>query len=87
VYTVHSEPTLGVRRTLVKTQTPPPSEEASIATKTDVKARRREPLSRERVLRAAVALADASGVDVLSMRNLAHELGVVPMALYKHVAN
>jgi AcrR family transcriptional regulator len=39
------------------------------------------------VLRAGLALADASGVDVLSMRNLAHELGVVPMALYKHVAN
>ncbi|HWI33002.1 MAG TPA: TetR family transcriptional regulator, partial [Lapillicoccus sp.] len=58
-----------------------------MATKTDVEARRREPLSRERVLRAAVALADASGVDVLSMRNLAHELGVVTMALYKHVAN
>jgi AcrR family transcriptional regulator len=64
-----------------------PSEEASIATKTDVEARRRKPLSRERVLRAGVALADASGVDVLSMRNLAHELGVVPMALYRHVAN
>jgi AcrR family transcriptional regulator len=47
----------------------------------------RETLSKERVLRAAVALADASGVDALSMRSLAHQLGVVPMALYKHVAN
>lgn len=48
---------------------------------------RRTPLSRERVLRAAVALADEAGIDSLSMRNLAQDLGVVPMALYKHVAN
>lgn len=51
------------------------------------KARPREPLTRDRVLRAAVALADQGGVEALSMRNLARELGVVPMALYKHVAN
>lgn len=48
---------------------------------------RRTPLSRDRVLRAAVALADGAGIESLSMRNLAQELGVVPMALYKHVAN
>ncbi|GAA2184764.1 TetR/AcrR family transcriptional regulator [Micromonospora lupini] len=48
---------------------------------------RRTPLSRDRVLRAAVALADESGIESLSMRNLAQDLGVVPMALYKHVAN
>ncbi|SCL13811.1 transcriptional regulator, TetR family [Micromonospora rhizosphaerae] len=48
---------------------------------------RRAPLNRDRVLRAAVALADEAGIDTLSMRNLAQELGVVPMALYKHVAN
>ncbi|MDH2430448.1 TetR/AcrR family transcriptional regulator C-terminal domain-containing protein [Sphaerisporangium sp. TRM90804] len=48
---------------------------------------RRAPLSRDRVLRAAVALADEAGIDSLSMRKLAQELGVVPMALYKHVAN
>ncbi|MDT0406742.1 TetR/AcrR family transcriptional regulator [Streptomyces edwardsiae] len=47
----------------------------------------RTPLSRERVLDAAVALADEGGVDALSMRRIAQELGVVPMALYKHVAN
>ena len=45
------------------------------------------PLSKERVLDAAVALADAQGVEALSMRKIAQELGVVPMALYKHVAN
>lgn len=47
---------------------------------------RRIPLSRDRVLRAAVALADEVGIEALSMRRLAQELGVVPMALYKHVA-
>jgi AcrR family transcriptional regulator len=47
----------------------------------------RLPLSRERVLSAAVALADEGGAEALSMRKLAQELGVVPMALYKHVAN
>ena len=48
---------------------------------------RRTPLSRDRILRAAVALADDAGIESLSMRNLAQDLGVVPMALYKHVAN
>lgn len=50
---------------------------------------RRTPLNRERVLAAAVAFADreAGGTDALSMRKLAQDLGVVPMALYKHVAN
>jgi AcrR family transcriptional regulator len=48
---------------------------------------RRSPLSRDRVLRAAVALADDAGIEALSMRKLGQELGVVPMALYKHVAN
>jgi AcrR family transcriptional regulator len=48
---------------------------------------RRAPLSRDRVLRAAIALTDDIGIESLSMRKLAQELGVVPMALYKHVAN
>jgi AcrR family transcriptional regulator len=48
---------------------------------------RRTPLSRERVLQAAVALADAEGIDALSMRRLAQELGVEAMSLYYHVAN
>ena len=47
----------------------------------------RERLSRGRVLAAAVKLADAQGLDAVSMRGLAQELGVVPMALYKHVAD
>ncbi len=47
----------------------------------------RSRLSRQSVLDAAVALADEDGLDRFSMRRLAQELGVVPMALYKHVAN
>jgi AcrR family transcriptional regulator len=52
-----------------------------------VRGPRRTPLSREVVLRSAVALADRAGIEAVSMRNLAQGLGVVPMALYKHVAN
>jgi AcrR family transcriptional regulator len=48
---------------------------------------RRTPLSRPRVLQAAVALADEDGLEAFSMRRLAQALDVVPMALYKHVAN
>ena len=47
----------------------------------------RKPLRRARVLQAAVELADEAGREAFSMRALAQELGVVPMALYKHVAN
>lgn len=48
---------------------------------------KRTPLSRERVLRAAVALADRDGIDALTMRRLGEELGVEAMSLYNHVAN
>ena len=58
-----------------------------MATKIEEAARAREPLTKDRILRAAVALADEGGVESLSMRRLAQQLGVVPMALYKHVAN
>jgi AcrR family transcriptional regulator len=47
----------------------------------------RAPLSKERVLRAAVEFADANGIEALSMRRLAKELGVEAMSLYNHVAN
>jgi len=47
----------------------------------------RVPMSRERVLRAAVELADAGGIASLTMRRLAQELGVEAMTLYYHVAN
>jgi AcrR family transcriptional regulator len=46
---------------------------------------RRVPLTRERVLRAAVELADRGGIEALSMRKLGQELGVEAMALYRHV--
>lgn len=47
----------------------------------------REPLSAERVLGAALTLADAYGTEALTMRRLGQELGVEAMSLYKHVAN
>jgi AcrR family transcriptional regulator len=47
----------------------------------------RVPLSRDRVLDAAIRLADAGGIESLSMRKLAQELGVEAMTLYYHVAN
>jgi AcrR family transcriptional regulator len=47
----------------------------------------RTPLSRERILGAAIALADEEGIESLSMRRLAQQLGVEAMSLYHHVAN
>jgi AcrR family transcriptional regulator len=47
----------------------------------------RIPLSRDRILRAALELADASGVEALTMRRLGDELGFEAMSLYRHVAN
>lgn len=47
----------------------------------------RIPLSRERVLRAAVKLADVRGIESVTMRRLAEELGAEAMSLYYHVAN
>ena len=46
----------------------------------------RIPLSRDRVLRAAVKVADEGGVEALTMRRLADELGAEAMSLYYHVA-
>jgi AcrR family transcriptional regulator len=47
----------------------------------------RAPLTRVRVLREAVSLADDSGIEALSMRRLGQRLGVEAMSLYNHVAN
>lgn len=44
-------------------------------------------LTRERVLGAALDLVDSEGLGALTMRSLADRLGVVPMALYRHVRN
>ena len=48
---------------------------------------RRPALNRERVIAAAVALADGIGVDALTIRKLAVELDVKPMTIYHHVPN
>jgi AcrR family transcriptional regulator len=58
-----------------------------MATRTVPSAEPRTPLSKERVLRAAVDLADKGGIESLSMRKLAQELGVEAMSLYNHVRN
>ncbi len=47
----------------------------------------RIPLTRERIIDAAVLFADTNGIDELSMRRLGAELGVEAMSLYNHVAN
>jgi AcrR family transcriptional regulator len=47
----------------------------------------RTPLTRDRVLRAAVDLADEAGIDALTMRRLGERLGVEAMSLYNHVAS
>ena len=44
-------------------------------------------MSRERVLRAAINLADRDGIDSLSMRKLGQQVGVEAMSLYNHVRN
>ncbi len=58
-----------------------------MTTDTKDKAQPRIPLSRDRVLRAAVQLADDAGIQAVTMRKLAAELGVEAMSLYYHVAN
>jgi AcrR family transcriptional regulator len=47
----------------------------------------RIPLSRERIMHAALEVADESGIEALSMRKLARTLGFEAMSLYNHVAN
>ncbi len=47
----------------------------------------RAQLTRERVVSAAIELADRDGIESLSMRKLAQELGVEAMSLYTHVRN
>ena len=50
-------------------------------------AKRHAALTRERILRAAIRLADRDGIESLSMRKLGHKLGVEAMSLYNHVRN
>ena len=58
-----------------------------MAKKTAAKTKPRTPLNRDRVLRAALAFVDERGLEELSMRKLAQELGVEAMSLYNHVDN
>jgi len=58
-----------------------------VATSAAPRAERRVPLSRARVLRAAFDRTDQEGVEALSMRKLAQQLGVEAMSLYRHVRN
>ena len=58
-----------------------------MVTQADPKAAPRIPLSKERVLRTAVDLADRGGSETVSMRKLGQELGVDAMSLYHHVQN
>jgi AcrR family transcriptional regulator len=58
-----------------------------MSTSIAAKSRRRIPLTRERVLDAAMKLADGGGIEALSMRKLGQALGVEAMALYYHFAN
>ena len=53
----------------------------------DAGTEQRVPLSRERLFRGAIAIADADGIGALTMRSLADEVGVKPMTLYHHIAN
>jgi AcrR family transcriptional regulator len=57
-----------------------------MAAQSDLSTQRRSPLSRERVLRAAIVLADTGGIEALTMRRLGQDLGVEAMSLYNHVA-
>ena len=58
-----------------------------MTTRPNPRTRRRLPLNRDRVLRAALALADKGGLEKLTMRSIGQKLGVEAMSLYNHVAN
>lgn len=58
-----------------------------MTTETIEEVEQRQPLNKERVLRAAIDLADREGIRAVTMRRLAEEVGVEAMSLYYHVAN
>jgi AcrR family transcriptional regulator len=71
----------------VETMKPSAGKVIQVAMRPETHGQARSPLNRDKVLREAVSLADENGIESLTMRKLAEEFGVVPMALYKHVAN
>jgi AcrR family transcriptional regulator len=58
-----------------------------VVTRAEPGSQPRLPLSRQRVLRAAIEVADQGGIESLTMRRLAEELGAEAMSLYYHVAS
>jgi AcrR family transcriptional regulator len=62
-----------------------PPEEELLWREPDVRDPARRPLSRARIVVAAVAIADAEGLDAVSMPRLARTLATAPMSLYRHV--
>ncbi len=56
-------------------------------TQADSNAARRAPLSRDRIVRVGLSVADEEGVESVTMRRLGEELGFEAMSLYRHVAN
>jgi AcrR family transcriptional regulator len=58
-----------------------------MSTKTPESDKLREPLTRDRILGTALEMIDRDGLEELSMRRLASELGVSPMSLYNHIPN
>lgn len=63
-----------------KTQTPEPADAEAPRDKP-----RREPLTRDRIVRAGLRLMDEEGLEAVSMRHVGRELGVEAMSLYNHV--
>lgn len=58
-----------------------------VVNKAEVTDTPRSALSRDRIVERAIAIADAEGIEAVSMRRIASDLGATPMALYNHVAN
>ena len=71
----------GVGTVVAPTEAATPARTAAPVRRTDTE------LSRERIVRTAIAIADTEGLAQLSMRRIATELGVATMSLYRHVEN
>lgn len=65
----------------------PTDRQKSPAEQTSTVLGNQDPLTRERIVRVALALVDRDGLNALSMRRLGAELGVVPMAIYYYIPN
>ncbi len=61
------------------------AEPAGTAANEDAGKPRREPLTRDRIIRAALRIMDEEGLEAVTMRRIGRELGVEAMSLYNHV--